>query len=81
MGAGAFDQRGNSRFFGCKDTLPLNARSDVLTFQTNPLEGDVEVTGPITVKLHASSSTRDTDFTAKLIDVCPLSDDLSLIHI
>ncbi len=75
MGAGAFDQRGNSRFFGCKDTLPLNARSDVLTFQTPPLESDVEMTGPITVKLHASSSARDTDFTAKLIDVCPLSDD------
>ena len=75
MGAGAFDQRGDARFFGCKDTLPLNARSDVLTFQTDPLEDDVEVTGPITVKLHASSSARDTDFTAKLIDVCPLSDD------
>ena len=75
MGAGAFDQRGNSRFFGCQDTLPLNARSDVLTFQTPPLENDVEVTGPITVKLHASSSARDTDFTAKLIDVCPLSED------
>ena len=75
MGAGAFDQRGNSRFFGCQDTLPLNARSDVLTFQTPPLENDVEITGPITVKLHASSSARDTDFTAKLIDVCPLSDD------
>ncbi len=75
MGAGAFDQRGNSRFFGCKDTLPLNARSDVLTFQTPPLGNDVEVTGPVTVKLHASSSARDTDFTAKLIDVCPLSDD------
>ena len=75
MGAGAFDQRGDSRFFGCKDTLPLNARGDVLTFQTDPLEGDVEVTGPITVKLHASSSARDTDFTAKLIDVCPLSED------
>ncbi len=75
MGAGAFDQRGNSRFFGCQDTLPLNARSDVLTFQTPPLGNDVEVTGPITVKLHASSSAHDTDFTAKLIDVCPLSDD------
>ena len=75
MGAGAFDQRGSSRFFGCQDTLPLNARSDVLTFQTPPLENDVEVTGPITVKLHASSSACDTDFTAKLIDVCPLTDD------
>jgi putative CocE/NonD family hydrolase len=75
MRAGAFDQRGDHRFFGCKDTLPLNARSDVLTFQTEPLERNVEATGPITVKLYASSSVRDTDFTAKLIDVCPLNED------
>jgi putative CocE/NonD family hydrolase len=75
MRPGAFDQRGRSSFFGCKDSLPLNARSDVLTFQTEPLENDVEVTGPITVKIYASSSARDTDFTAKLIDVCPLNDD------
>ena len=75
MQPGAFDQRGNSSFFGCKDTLPLNARSDVLTFQTEPLEQAVEITGPITIKLYASSSARDTDFTAKLIDVCPLSAD------
>jgi putative CocE/NonD family hydrolase len=47
----------------------------VLTFQTKPLKQDVEVTGPITVKLYASSSARDTDFTAKLIDVHPLSAD------
>ena len=33
------------------------------------------MTGPITVKLYASSSCCDTDFTAKLIDVCPLSED------
>ena len=75
MRPGAFDQRGRSSFFGCRDNLPLNARSDVLTFQTEPLENDVEVTGPITVKIYASSSARDTDFTAKLIDVCPLNDD------
>ena len=75
MRAGAFNQRGSLNFFSCKDTLPLNARSDVLTFQTEPLQRDVEVTGPITVKLYASSSARDTDFTAKLIDVCPLNDD------
>ena len=75
MPAGAFDQRGDSRFFGCRDSLPLNARSDVLTFQTEPLESNVEVTGPIAVSLYAASSARDTDFTAKLIDVCPLSED------
>jgi putative CocE/NonD family hydrolase len=75
MKPGAFDQRGNASVFGCKDTLPLNARSDVLTFQTEPLQQAIEITGPITIKLYASSSARDTDFTAKLIDVCPLSAD------
>ena len=68
---GAFDQRGRPDFFGCKDTLPLNTRGDVLTFQTPSLQGDVEVTGPIEMHLFASSSCVDTDFTAKLIDVYP----------
>jgi hypothetical protein len=71
MEAGAFDQRGHKRFYGSKDTLPLSARSDVLVFQTEALETDLEVTGPLTVKLWASSSAEDTDFTVKLIDVHP----------
>ena len=71
MQPGAFDQRGRPDFYGCRDSLPLNARSDVLTFQTAPLDRDVEVTGPLTVHLFASSSALDTDFTAKLIDVHP----------
>lgn len=75
MGPGAFDQRGNSRFYGCRDTLPLSARSDVLVFQTGELQEDVEVTGPLTVNLWAASSAVDTDFTAKLIDVHPASVD------
>ena len=40
-------------------------------FQTGELEADVEVTGPLTVKLWASSSAVDTDFTVKLSDVHP----------
>ena len=32
---------------------------------------DLEVTGPVTVELFASSSAVDTDFTAKLVDVWP----------
>jgi predicted acyl esterase len=32
---------------------------------------DLEVTGPIVVKLFAASTANDTDFTAKLIDVYP----------
>ena len=75
MAPGAFDQRGRPDFFGCKDTLPLNARSDVLTFQTSPLQKALEATGPIEMHLWASSSAVDTDFTAKLIDVIPPSDE------
>jgi putative CocE/NonD family hydrolase len=75
MQPGAYDQRGGRRFYGCRDTLPLSARSDVLVFQTPELEEDVEVTGPLVVRLWASTSARDTDFTAKLIDVHPPSAD------
>ena len=73
MQPGGFDQRGRADFFGCQDTLPLNARPDVLTFQTPPLDEALEVTGPIEMHLWASSSALDTDFTAKLIDVYPPS--------
>ena len=75
MRQGAFDQRGRLEFLGCKDTLPLNSRSDVLTFQTPPLPEDLEVTGSIEMHLMASSSAIDTDFTAKLIDVYQPSTD------
>lgn len=74
--AGAFDQREGTQFFGCKPPyLPLGSRHDVLVFQTEALEHDIEVTGPIQVKLWVSSSAPDTDFTAKLIDVYPPSED------
>ena len=62
---------GSARYFGCKTDLPLASRHDVIVFQTPPLATDVEVTGPIAVKLWASSSAVDTDFTAKLVDVHP----------
>ena len=75
MSPGAYDQRGGKRFYGCKDTLPLAARSDVLVFQTSELAEEMEVTGPLTVTLWASSSARDTDFTVKLIDVHPPNPD------
>ena len=71
MEPGAYDQRGHPDFFGSQDSLPLNARSDVLSFQTLPLEADLEVTGPIAVTLYVASSAPDTDFTAKLIEVFP----------
>lgn len=72
---GAWDQKCSSVVWNCKDTLPLSARQDVVVFMSPPLERDMEVTGPIDVKLWASSSAVDTDFTAKLIDVHPPNKD------
>lgn len=73
---GAMDQRCRADYWNCDgDTRPLSARNDVLVFQSAPLEQDMEVTGRLTVKLWASSSAPDTDFTAKLIDVYPPSAD------
>jgi len=75
VSVGAQDQRCTRESWPCSDTLPLSARTDVLVFQTPPLERDVEVTGPLVVKLWAGSNAPDTDFTAKLIDVHPPSRD------
>ncbi len=59
LASGAFDQR------------PVEARDDVLVYSTPELKEDLEVTGPVSVELYASSSAVDTDFTAKLVDVWP----------
>jgi uncharacterized protein len=56
---------------GPYDQTPVEQRSDVLTYTTDPLPGDTEVTGPATVDLWAQSSAPDTDFTAKLDVVKP----------
>lgn len=72
---GAWDQRGGDHIWNFKQPIPLSARNDIVVFQSQPLESDLEVTGEISVKLWASSSAVDTDFTAKLIDVYPPSAD------
>jgi hypothetical protein len=59
MGAGAFDQR------------PVESRPDVLVYTSEVLENDLEVTGPVTLKLYAATTALDTDFTGKLVDVWP----------
>ena len=53
------------------DQRVLDHRRDVLIYQTEPQDSPIEVTGVPQFTLYASSSARDTDFTAKLIDVHP----------
>jgi uncharacterized protein len=56
---------------GPRDQRVAEAREDVLIYSTPPLAQDMEVTGPVSLELFAKSSTVDTDFTAKLVDVTP----------
>jgi len=75
MEQGPYDQRCRAELWNCDDTRPLSARNDVLVYETEPLDKDVEVTGPPVMKLWASSAAPDTDFTVKLVDVYPASKD------
>jgi hypothetical protein len=47
------------------------SRPDVVVYQTEPLEQDVTIVGPISPKLFASTSGTDSDWIVKLIDVYP----------
>ncbi len=62
-------QRGYSRT--PSDQRDVEKRADVLVYSSAPLGESIEVTGPISVELWVASSARDTDFTAKLVDVFP----------
>lgn len=73
---GAYDQRERPDFHGSRPPfLPLKARQDILVFQTEPLEEDLQIIGPVKVKLYVSSTAVDTDFTVKLLDIYPPSKD------
>ncbi|OHB78720.1 MAG: hypothetical protein A2V98_07250 [Planctomycetes bacterium RBG_16_64_12] len=63
---------------GPKDRRSVQERDDVLVYTTGPLDQDLEVTGPVELKLYFASSAVDTDFTATLSDVHP---DGKAIHI
>ena len=53
------------------DQRPVDQRKDVLGYTSRQVKHSMEVTGPIRVQIHAATSTLDTGFTAKLIDVFP----------
>jgi len=76
MRGGGYDQREGPQFYGSRQPyLPVEARPDVLVFQTPPLKEDVEVTGAIEARLWIATDGPDTDFTIKLIDLYPPSED------
>jgi putative CocE/NonD family hydrolase len=75
-GRGGFHQASDEDTFGASPPYgPLCARDDVLSFRTPPLEEAVEIAGLIRVTVYGSTDGADTDFTAKLVDEHPESDD------
>ena len=56
---------------GPYDQSSNGQREDVLVFRTPVLEADLEVVGPISIKLYASTDAVCTDFVGQLIDECP----------
>jgi len=75
INGGAFDQRNRSDLVTCTGTGKLADRPDVLAFRTEVLAHDLVVTGPVTVELYVSTTALDTDFTVKLVDEAPPSED------
>ena len=76
IAAGGFHQKEGPEWIGAEEPYQLlKDRSDVLAFETDPLENDTEVTGEVMIKLWVSSTAVDTDFTVKLVDVYPASED------
>jgi putative CocE/NonD family hydrolase len=56
---------------GPKPQNEIEKRKDMLTYSSQILQNDLEVTGKIKLILYVSTSTKNTDFIAKLIDVHP----------
>jgi putative CocE/NonD family hydrolase len=76
MYGGAYDQCTGPNLFGAKPPYgPLALRPDVLAFQTPPLPQDLEIAGPIELKLWVATDGPDADIHAKLIDLYPPSED------
>jgi hypothetical protein len=54
-----------------EDQWFASTRPDVLVYQTEPLDRDLTIAGPIIAKMRLSTSGTDADFVVKLIDVFP----------
>ena len=62
---------GMTRDYMTEDQRFAASRTDVLVYETEPLEDDVTIAGGIKVNLQVSTTATDSDFVVKLIDVYP----------
>jgi len=59
------------REYMVSDQRFASTRTDVLVYQTPPLQQDVTIAGPLEPRLFVSTSGTDSDYVVKLIDVYP----------
>jgi putative CocE/NonD family hydrolase len=63
---------------GPRDQRPIERRRDVLVYTSEALERTLELTGPVRVVLYVTSDAPDTDFVARLMDVHPTGESVTL---
>ncbi|HEY6125551.1 MAG TPA: CocE/NonD family hydrolase [Steroidobacteraceae bacterium] len=56
---------------GMVDQTEVESREDVLVYTSTVLESDLTIAGPLRADLYVSSSAKDTDLIARLVDVFP----------
>lgn len=59
------------RTYMSEDQRFASARPDVLVYETEPLENDITIAGPIYADLYVSTTGTDADWIVKIIDVYP----------
>src|SRR5207247_1071914 len=59
------------RAYPVEDQRFVASRTDVLVYETEPLEEDLTFAGPLKATLHVSTTGTDSDWIVKLIDVYP----------
>jgi putative CocE/NonD family hydrolase len=62
---------GMPREYMVADQRFASRRPDVLAYETEPLEKDLTVAGPVVASLHVSTTGTDSDWVVKLVDVYP----------
>ena len=65
---------------GPYDQRSIESRQDVLVFTSDILDQDTEVTGNVTLRLHAASSAPDTDFVGRVTDVYPDGRSINIVE-
>jgi putative CocE/NonD family hydrolase len=67
----SYTAQGMTRDYMTADQRFATTRPDVLVYETEVLEDDLTIAGPIQVKLKVSTSGTDSDFVVKVVDVYP----------